>query len=76
MGSTQKVALLKEQLYERLGLDKLNKEVDPNSVAKRLENALAAWNAKDVGGAYSQLGPLIQNTSSLTDSQRADNAGL
>ena len=76
LGSTQKVALLKEQLYERLGLDKLNKEVDPNSVAKRLENALAAWNAKDVGGAYSQLGPLIQNTSSLTDSQRADTAGL
>lgn len=76
LGSTQKVALLKAQLFERLGLDQLEKEQDPNSTSQRLEKAQTAWDDGDVGAAYGQLGPLIQNLASLPDRERADAACL
>lgn len=76
-GQTPKLAMLKEQLYDRLGLSELEPEAQPgNSPAERLERAEAAWNDDDVGGAYGELGPMIANPGQLTDAQRTTASGL
>jgi len=74
-GSSPKLALLKDQLLARLGLDALEPTVQ-NSPAERLERAEAAWNDGDIGGAYSELGPMVSNPAKLTDAQRTAAASL
>lgn len=76
LGSTQRVALLKEQLFVRLGLDQLETPGEQNGAAARLEKSREAWASGDVGTAYGLLGPLVGNLAALDDVQRAEAAIL
>lgn len=67
-GPAPKLDLLKQQLYDRLGLNTLQ-EVPKKNIATRLEEAQAAWNDGEVGVAYGKLEPIIANPVSLSDAQ-------
>ena len=70
LGSSPKLELLKAQVLERLGLDRLQRQV-VETPAVRLERAEAAWNDADIGGAYAELQSLIEAPGQLTDAERA-----
>lgn len=68
LGSSTKVDLLKEQLYERLGLDQGDQEDDSQTHAERIEKARLAYEDGNVSTAYQQLKPLVTNAGNLTES--------
>lgn len=75
IGGSQKLAQLKLQLRQRLGLDQLEYD-NSDTPAVRLERAEAAWNDGDVGGAYSELGPLIASPEELSEAECTQAASL